>query len=372
MRVKSCELIWLRTPFKQSFSHARATRHCSDKILVLLNTCEGVTGFGEILARGYVSGETNDSIFNKEGPGLASEVVGRSFASLETLLNFIKTAWFEELWGTALLGGFELALLNAYAQLQPVNINRLLGPRRVSPPGNCATLGFECADEQIRRYVIQAKLIGATVIKVKVGLANDIERLCCLNSALKGRMPIRLDANGSLSLEQAIEMLVHCQRLPIQSLEQPFAADDPQLEEKLAELLKCTHVPLMADESLCTPTDLNRWLSSRVYQIFNIRVGKCGGLVGSIFMRDAALLAGLDIVAGTMVGESGVLNRASELLLTYSESLPYVEGLGQHKSLLMEDPVAFTENKFSPLGGCFELREDAVERQLIKRMKILE
>lgn len=372
MRVKSCELIWLRTPFKQSFSHARATRDFSDKILVLLHAREGVTGFGEILARSYVSGETNDDIFHKEGPALASEMVGRSFTSLDALLDFIKASWFEETWGTALLGGFELALLNAYAQLHPVNINRLLGPRRVSPPGHCVTLGFECTDQQIRRYVIQAKLIGATVIKVKVGLANDVDRIICLNSALKGRMPIRLDANGSLSLEQAIEMLAQCHRLPIQSLEQPFAAEDPQLEEKLTELFKCTRVPLVADESLCTPTDLNHWLNSRAYQIFNIRIGKCGGLIASIFIRDAALLAGMGIVAGTMVGESAVLHHASELLLTYSESLAYVEGLGQHKSLLMQDPITFVENKFSPLGGRFELREDAVERQTIKRMKILE
>lgn len=372
MRIKCCELLRLKTPFKQSFSHARAVRHSSDKILVLLHTREGATGFGEILARRYVSGETNDSIFKQDGPQLASEVVGHTFASLEALLSFVKKALFEEIRGTALLGGFELALLNAWAQLQPVNINRLLGPRRVSPPGHCITLGFECADDQIRRYVIQAKLSGATIIKVKVGLPNDIERLSHLNSALKGRVPIRLDANGSLSLEQAVELLVHCQRLPIQSLEQPFAADDPDLEGKLAELFRYTHVPLMADESICTQADLQRWLANRAYRIFNIRVGKCGGLIGSVFMRDAALLAGIDIVAGTMVGESGVLNHASEILLTYSEGLPYVEGLGQNKSLLSQDPVTYKENKFSPLGGRFELRADAVERQLIGRMKVQE
>lgn len=372
MRIKACELLWLKAPFKQSFSHARASRHYSDKILVLLHTGEGVTGFGEILARGYVSGETHDRIFNRDGPRLASEVVGCRFSTLDALLDFVKKALSEETWGMALLGGFELALLNAFAQLQPVNISRLLGPRRVSAPGHCVTLGFECRDEQIRRYVIQAKLSGATVIKVKVGLSNDIERLSQLNSALKGRMPIRLDANGSLTLEQAVELLVRCRQLPIQSLEQPFAAADPELEAKLEELSRCTRVPLMADESICTPSDLQRWLTNRAYRIFNIRVGKCGGLTGSLLIRDAALQAGLDIVAGTMVGESGILNRASELLLMHSEALPYVEGLGQNRSLLLQDIVTYRENKFSQLGGCFELLADVVERQLIDRIKISE
>lgn len=370
MQVKSCELLWLKTPFKQSFSHARATRRDSDRILVLLHTREGVTGFGEILARGYVSGETNDRIFDEDGPQLALEIIGRNFATLEPLLDFIRKAQLEETWGTALFGGFELALLNAFAQLQPVNMNRLLGPRRTSSPGHCFTLGFEYTDDQIRRYVIQARLSGATVIKVKVGLANDIERLSHLNSALKGRVPIRLDANGSLDFEQAVDLLAGCRRLPVQSLEQPFAADDPELEDKLEALARCMRVPLMADESLCTQADLRRWLASRAYQIFNIRVGKCGGLIGSLLIRDAALQAGLGIVAGSMVGESGILNHASELLLTHSESLPYVEGLGQNRHLLLQDPVVFKENKFSPLGGCFELRPDAIERQLIDKIKI--
>lgn len=371
MRIKACELLWLKSPFKQSFSHARASRHYSDKILVLLHT-EGVTGFGEILARAYVSGETHDRIFNRDGPRLASEVVGRRFSTLDALLDFVKRALFEETWGMALLGGFELALLNAFAQLQPVNVSRLLGPRRISAPGHCVTLGFECRDEQIRRYVIQAKLSGATVIKVKVGLSNDIERLSQLNTALKGRMPIRLDANGSLTLEQAVELLVESRQLPIQSLEQPFAADDPELEAKLEELSRCTRVPLMADESICTPSDLQRWLTNRAYRIFNVRVGKCGGLTGSLSIRDEALQAGLEVVAGTMVGESGILNRASELLLMHSEALPYVEGLGQNRSLLLQDIVTYRENKFSQLGGCFELRADVVERQLVDRIKISE
>lgn len=372
VRVKFCELLRLKTPFKQSFSHARSIRHYSDKILVLLHTQEGVTGFGEILAREYVSGETNERIFKEHGPRLAAEVVGRQFASFDVLLDFIRKALLEGLWGTALLAGFELALLNAFAQLRPANMNRLLGPRRSSPPGRCVTLGFECADEEIRRYVIQARLSGATVVKIKVGLANDVQRLTHLNSALKGRTPIRLDANGCMSLEQAIDLLARCRRLPIQSLEQPFAPDDPELETKLNELYKSTRMPLMADESLCTQADLRRWLASRAYHIFNIRVGKCGGLIGSVLIRDAAAKEGLGIVAGTMVGESGVLNRASELLLMHSESLPYVEGLGQNRSLLSQDPVDFTENKFSPLGGRFELQEDVVERQLIDKVKISE
>ncbi len=366
MQVKRCDILRLHTPFKQSFTHAQSTRSYSDKILVVVTTKEGLQGFGEVLARSYVSGETNDEVYQSTAPELAADLLGREFSDTQQLTDFLRQALASGRWGPAVFGGFELALLNAYAQLHTVDINTMLGPHRSAATGSCFTIGFECKDEQIRRYAIQAKLSGATVVKMKVGLTNDVERLELLNKAFQGKMPIRMDANGCLELEQAIELLQGARALPLQSLEQPFAADAPELDEKLRELYAQTGVPLMADESLCTPEDIAYWLESRAYQIFNIRVGKCGGLLGSVAARDSAQAAGIGVVAGTMVGESGVLNYASELFLQHSDVLDYVEGLGQNKSFLAQDPVSISyKSDDNPLGIQFELGPGVRENQLI-------
>ena len=49
--------------------------------------------------------------------------------------------------------------------------------------------------------------------------------------------------------------------------------------------------------------------------------------------------AGIGVVAGTMVGETAVLDAASELLLAHRDELSYVEGLGQSRQILEASPV---------------------------------
>ncbi len=370
MQLKKIALLRLKTPFKHSFGHALSERTYSDKILVILSDEQGRQGYGEVLARAYVSGETNDDVFANTGPALAKSLLGQHFESLAALQSYLTDTLRSEQWGTAVFGGYELALLNLFGLSHGISQHEttaLLGPERYSATGSCMTIGFECKDEHIRRYAIQARLSGATAVKMKIGLDNDASRLQQLNTAFKGKMPIRLDANGSMSLTQMSDLLLACKDLPIHSVEQPFAANDPELEQKLVALYASTKIPLMADESLCTLSDARRWIDNKAYQVFNIRIGKCGGLLGAIQIRDMAQAAGVDIVAGTMVGESGVLNHASALFLQHTEQLNYVEGLGQNSSFLQHDPVTLQSNKLNPLAAQFAMTEAAMAEQLLEQ-----
>src|SRR5436190_2163196 len=273
MRVTGCEILRLRLPFRSAFRHAAAERSASDMILVVLEDDGGHRGFGEILARSYVTGETNEEIF-------------------------------------------------------------AVGAR-------------------------EARLAGATVVKVKVGGEDDAGRLRVLNECWKGAMPLRLDANGGLTVEQAGALLDACSALPIESLEQPLAATDPDLPAKLRHLYGRTTVPLVADESVCRLSDARRWAGTGAYQFFNIRVGKCGGLLACSMIMGVARSSGIRLVGGSMVGESAVLRHASELLLLHSDDLPYVEGLRQNRSLLAFEPVEVVVHGETTV---FRLREEAWEQ----------
>ena len=337
MRIENVEIWRFSIPFNSVFKHARAERACSDTIIIIVSTDSGVRGYGEVLARSYVTGETNQQVFTVTAPELAECIIGKQFSSFSDLKEFYSEFLISERFSPAVYGGFELAILNALFQRNNLNVEGILGRPRGRETGACLTLGLEVPKERIRFFVMQARMTGATVVKVKVGTKNDIERVALINEMLKGEMPIRLDANGDISLERAIELLT--EGFPIQSLEQPFASDDPDLEAKLVELYARTNVPIMADESLCRVAEAEAWAKSKAYQVFNIRIGKCGGLLAASQIKQIALRSQIDIVAGTMVGESGVLNSASELFLAHSEELDYVEGLGQNRSFLKVDPV---------------------------------
>ena len=289
MYIKRCELLRLQLPFRRAFKHSLAERRHSDTILVMLETDSGATGFGEILARSYVSGETNDQIFDITGPEIAGELLGLEFKEQKRLVDFLHNEYRTERWGPAVFGGFELALLNGFAQVADLDLVALLGSPRCRPVGRCITIGFECPMDQFRHRAMQVRISGATVIKMKVGLDNDAERLVQMNQCLKGNIPIRLDANGCLSYDQALNLLKSCSSVPIQSLEQPFDSSDPDQVSKLQALFAETAIPQMADESVCTVSDAQHWIDTKAFQIFNIRVGKCGGLTGARQVRDRAL-----------------------------------------------------------------------------------
>src|SRR3989442_1101584 len=268
MRVTACEFVWLRVPFRAPFKHAAAERTASDSVLIVLQDEAGYQGFGEALARSYVTGETTEEVF-AAGPALAAVCIGRRFGTQQELVGYL-----------------------------------------------------------------------------------------------------------SLSLEQAVALLAECRGLPIQSLEQPFDAREPDLADKLRALHAQTAVPLVADESVCTPADAATWVAYGGYQVFNVRVGKCGGLLACARIMQAARAAGVCLVAGSMVGESGVLTHASEVLLAHSDDLPYVEGLGQNRSLLVCDPVEVVSSGRSADGAgrrpvtVFRLRDDARKRFLVARQRI--
>jgi len=64
MIIQSAEFIRLQLPLNNAFEHARAAREFIDTILVKLVTDSGEQGWGEILPRPYVTGETIEAILD--------------------------------------------------------------------------------------------------------------------------------------------------------------------------------------------------------------------------------------------------------------------------------------------------------------------
>ena len=346
MKIASITFLHLALPFKGEFEHAQKSRRHSDTILVRLVTDTGIEGWGEILARSYVTGETYDNIMTHSCQNMAAPLIGCCFRNQQALSNWLHAELESCSDQLALFGGIEIALWAAMAQTEGVDLQTLLGPERSSPTGRCNTIGFDASLQDLRGRAINARLQQATVVKLKVGLGvdKDIERLQSLAKHIGSQTPLRLDGNGTFTLTAASELLGACGNLPISSFEEPLATDLPDLDQQLLELHARHKVSLMADESVCSRADAEHWITSGGYQLFNIRVGKHGGLQASRQIRDMAVAAGIGLVGGSMVGESGVLTQASRLLLRHSEAISYVEGLGQNRNWLATDPVEINDD----------------------------
>jgi L-Ala-D/L-Glu epimerase len=99
----------------------------------------------------------------------------------------------------------------------------------------------------------------------------------------------------------------------------------------------------VVDEGLTDRDSLQLFISQQACTGVNVRISKCGGLIGARARCQEALEAGLMLQVGCQVGESSLLSAAHVTLMSalarHGSGVRYAEGcFGRH--LLREDPVS--------------------------------
>jgi muconate cycloisomerase len=331
--VESFELHPLQIPFKTPFKHARYERTKTDSIVVELRSADGLAGFGEIVPRSYVTGETVEDILESLGPAMGARFTGQRFSHREEVVLHLRREL--ELAGRnlATFSGFELALLDLAGHGLGFSLGEVLGGTASPPLPAGVVIGFEVETQALARYCAVLRLTGKRHIKVKVGLPDDRERLAIISHGVK--TPLRLDANGAwASAAEAVRALHALKELPIASIEQPLPPGDLEGARYIREE---TGLPVMADEAVCSLEDAQRLIHARAADIFNIRLGKCGGVLGSLRLVEQARANGVRCHLGTLVGETGILTRAAELFGRFVPGFDCLDGKNQNQLLLRED-----------------------------------
>ena len=333
VRVLSFELHPIRIPFKAAFKHARHERTRTDAVIVELRSADGLSGFGEALPRDYVTGETIESVLGSGGPSIGARFVGQRFTRREDVALFLGREL--DLAGRSLaaFAGFEIALLDLAGRSLGFALGEVLGGIEYPAPPAGVVIGFEVATPALPKYCAVLRLRGKRHIKVKVGLPDDRERLTIIAEIVQA--PLRLDANGAwASAEEAVRALRSLEPIPIASIEQPLAPGDLAGARRVREE---TGLPVMADEAVCTLADADRLIEARAADLFNIRLGKCGGALGSLRLVERARASGLGCHLGTLVGETGLLTRAATVFGRFVPGFACLDGKNQNEHLLEED-----------------------------------
>ncbi len=334
MRIEAGELRRIQIPLRRAFKHALADRSRTDAVLVTLFDAQGRVGWGEIQPRPYVTGESVQSVLEASGPTLARNLLGKEFPALEDVLDWLREApaWVGR--EVATLCGFDVALLDLAGRAESRSVADLMGGERVAELPAGVIVGFEHKTEKVARYCATLRLSGKRHVKVKVGAPDDLERLRHVAKVFKD-LPIRLDANAAWTADLAIEHLRQwSNEINIHSIEQPIAAED---HAGLRRIREETGVKVMADESLCTLDDAARLIEGKACDIFNVRLGKNGGLWTARRLVELAQSAGMEVHLGTMVGESGILSRAAEVFGRCVPGFACLDGKGQNAFLLELD-----------------------------------
>ena len=335
-------------PFKVAFRHAAAVRTSSESLFLGVRLESGVEGWGESLPRVYVSGESRADAFALLRDAVLPALVGRRFQSLPEVVSFLEDCdgkapaeWVgPEVAQSAAWCGVDLALLDAFGRAfgEPV----WLGGESAAADGlgGARYSGVVSAGRGWPYVVSLLKLraFGFRQVKLKVEGEGAVGAARTARRVLGRRVELRVDANMAWDLEQALALIGELGAVGIGSFEQPVAAGDLA---GLARLVAETSAPIVVDEGLTDRDSLQRFIGRRACSGANVRISKCGGLVGAYARCREVLEAGLMLQVGCQVGESSLLSAAQLTLLQalapMTPGVRYAEGcFGRH--LLGEDP----------------------------------
>jgi len=332
--ITSAQYLPTRLDFRMGVSHSLASRMFSVNVIILLESDTGAAGYGEGVPRQYVTGETPDTVMSALD-NMLGDVRGAVISSPETLIGFL------EGFGSSAAGkknpsalcSLELALLDLAGKHWNLPLSDLLGFSHPADSLYYSMVVPLLPDDDIARFLEPARGYGFRHVKVKIGATDPAARVRSVQAVLGPDVEIRADANCAWNRENAPRLVEELTGLGVVSIEQPLPAEDL---EGMAGLRKSGKIEVTLDESVSNPEDVHLAADARACDIVNVRISKCGGVLGALRVVKAAGDRGLEVQLGAQVGESCILSAAGACLAAGTMSFRWLEGcFGEH--LLVRD-----------------------------------
>ncbi|PZO41487.1 MAG: o-succinylbenzoate synthase [Pseudanabaena frigida] len=223
--------------------------------------------------------------------------------------------------------GIELALLDLLSQNQGISISQLLanlssGKVRDQIAVNTVigAIAPEQAAARAKEYIQQ----GFRCLKIKVGTSSfeaDFKRVQAVRSQVGNDIQIRIDANQSWSVNEAIANLEKLEFLQIEYVEQPVTALDL---EGMAKIRRSQPILVAADESVNNLAQLQQVINTQAADIIILKPMALGGIITAYRAAAFALESGLDVVVTTTI--DGAIARKAAFAL--AAALPIKRACG--------------------------------------------
>ena len=344
MRLKKIHLYLLQIQLCMPIKHYLAERTHSENLVVKVVTDSGVVGFGEGIARQYVTGEVMESSLRFLQDHLIPELNGFHPSGPPDLIEALAELLSEDnrAQAPAACCALELAILDAAGKTWSQSVAQMLGD--ADKPLIYSAVIPMMSSPSFLRLLHLIRDMEMSFVKIKVGNNRDTEVLSLAREILGQEVDIRVDANGAWSSEEAEKRIAAMMAYGISAVEQPVPKEDIQGLKRLAEQIE---IPIIADESLCLERDAKKLASLDACQVFNLRLSKCGGILAANRLYEIGRKKAIAAQLGCQVGETGILSAAGRQLAS-SRKLLYLEG--SYSSYLLQDDIVNEPVEFGPGG----------------------
>lgn len=229
------------------------------------------------------------------------------------------------------LSSLRFGVESAKASMTPLPGNKFFRGEEGIPINGLIWMG----DRDTMRARIDAKLAdGFHVLKLKIGgicFEDEIDLLRYIRSRYsESTLELRLDANGSFPVAEALDRLNRLSKFGIHSIEQPISAGHPHT---MAQICLESPVPVALDEELigCTPrTAVHELLEMVRPHYIILKPALCGGFSGAdIWIEEAESLGIKWWATSALESNIGLEAIARWLMTKYDIKMPQGLGTGQ-------------------------------------------
>jgi L-alanine-DL-glutamate epimerase-like enolase superfamily enzyme len=336
----------------------------SENAVVEIETDEGITGVGEIC-----------SIWDRKGRGDAEDI-NDLLAEALTGCDPFRIA---EIHGTmdGLLhrsypakAGIDMALYDIVGKSLNTPVYNLLGGmvRDRVLLSHSLSMG---EPEEIGDYAANLVKQGYKTIKAKIGMdaKSDEATVAAVRRKVGDDITIRVDANmGWKNPKEAVRNIKALEPYNLELVEQPLHYSDL---EGLHHIREHVDTPIMADESVWTPSDAMACIKAAAVDIFNVYVSEAGGIFPGSKIFAIGEAARIPCIIGSMP-ELGIGTSAQAHLAFAMQNLGYgsdVNGFVYHSDDVINEKFTIEDGHLLPPPGPglgVTLNRDKIEQYRIK------
>jgi len=331
MKIKNIRAYSMDLGLTKSYTIAYKVTLSAVNVFLEIELENGLTGYGSAAASEFVFGEKlEDTIVNLESEAV-QKWVGRdirNFRSIidETIFLFPKHP--------ATRTAIDIALHDAFGKYLGIPVVDFYGRKHKSLPTSI-TIGISSVEETLqeaREYKDQ----GFKILKIKIGLnlEEDIEHIVKLRETFGKHFKIRVDANQGYNSAQTLAFVKATRSLGIELVGQPMRVGTESemrtLPADVRKIIACDESLINAGSAILLASD------PPACGIFNIKLMKCGGLLGAFEIATIAQASGIKLFWGC-----------------YDESIVSI-------SAALHAAFACTATRFLDLDGSLQLSEDIV------------
>jgi L-alanine-DL-glutamate epimerase-like enolase superfamily enzyme len=336
-------------PFSFQFSHALRKRTSVKNIIVEVVAEKGaIKGYGEGAPRSFVTGESQQSSVLNIRRFVELDHFPWDLNDVSQIWNFIDSLKNEKSQNAATCA-LETAMLDALGKNQKKNIIDYFSKDFLTDK-ICYGAPLPIADKQKIIEICQLiKKMKIKRLKLKMGkdLFKNKEILETVHSVFGENCDLKIDINGVWDHPLALKHEYLITKYKVKVVEQPMVPDASELED-FARLMQKAGVILMADESACSLSDVEKISRKNHYQMINVRLSKNGGFRNSLKIIDFLRNNGTAFQIGCHLGESGILSAAGRILCLLCNDAVYYDG--SYDEFLLEKNVTLEHVSFG-LGG---------------------